>query len=127
MPKLYPPNIQGTLPSFYEEKGTVKLTVPFSMNKSVSASEVSAISLRLKTALTDEIIYDNEKTSMVLTESGATATFNLPKQDPPLIIGNYYKVQIAYINNKNEVGFYSTVGVIKFTSKPVVYIANFNS
>ena len=34
--KLYPPNIEGTIPAFY---GTV-LTVPFSMNKAVSKRDV---------------------------------------------------------------------------------------
>ena len=66
MLKLYPPNIQSTLPSFYEEKGTVKLTVPFSMNKSVSASQVSAVTLKLKTALTDEVLYDDIRAKVVL-------------------------------------------------------------
>jgi hypothetical protein len=36
MDKFYPPNIEGTIPAFY---GTV-LTVPFSMNKTVSKSNV---------------------------------------------------------------------------------------
>jgi hypothetical protein len=37
--KLYPPNIEGTIPAFYG-KGTATLTVPFSMNRTVSKSEV---------------------------------------------------------------------------------------
>ena len=49
MGKLYPPHIEGTLPSFYKnsEKGVV-LTIPFSMNRAVSASEVYGYSLRVK-------------------------------------------------------------------------------
>jgi len=33
---LYPPYIEGTIPSFYGDS----LTVPFSMNKSVGSGEV---------------------------------------------------------------------------------------
>ena len=40
--KLPPPSVSGTIPPFYEDtiKGTVKLTVPFTMNRTVSTMEV---------------------------------------------------------------------------------------
>ena len=55
MGKLYPPHIEGTLPSFYKnsEKGVV-LTIPFSMNRAVSASEVYGYSLRVKDVINGE-------------------------------------------------------------------------
>ena len=42
MSKLYPPEIGGTIPAFYDD-GTdiVKLSVPFIMNKTVSEVDVS--------------------------------------------------------------------------------------
>ena len=97
------------------------------MNKSVSASQVSAVTLKLKTALTDEVLYDDIRAKVVLSEAGATAVFNLTKDDLPLIIGNYYKVQIAYVDNTDHIGYYSTIGVAKYTSKPSVFLANCNS
>lgn len=45
MAKLFPPNIEGTIPAFY---GTV-LTVPFSMNKAVSKYEVKDFIIKIKT------------------------------------------------------------------------------
>ena len=47
MAKLYPPNIEGTIPAFYTE-GTTKIVVPFSMNKAVGKSEVYGFSLKIK-------------------------------------------------------------------------------
>ena len=45
MEKLYPPVIEGTIPAFY---GTT-LVVPFSMNRSVSDSEINGFALKVKT------------------------------------------------------------------------------
>jgi hypothetical protein len=41
--KLYPPNIEGTIPAFYGSGGTAQLIVPFSMNRTVSKSEVKGM------------------------------------------------------------------------------------
>ena len=46
MAKLYPPVIEGTIPAF---NGTTELVVPFSMNRSVSASQIKGFALQVKT------------------------------------------------------------------------------
>jgi hypothetical protein len=39
-------------------------------------------------------------------------------------VGQFYKLQIAFINkDNNEIGYYSTVGIGKYTAKPDVYIS----
>jgi hypothetical protein len=81
----------------------------------------------MKTALTDEVLYDDIRAKVALSDTGATAIFDLTKNNLPLIIGNYYKIQIAYVDNTNQIGYYSTVGVAKYTSKPAVFLANCNS
>jgi hypothetical protein len=66
MGKLYPPNIAGILPSFYEnERGAeTKISVPFSMNKTVKNIEISGFSLRIKSASTD-ILYGEIKSDTI--------------------------------------------------------------
>ena len=49
MAKLYPPNIGGTIPAFCRDGGTVKLTVPFSMNRAVGTAEIAGFVLKMKT------------------------------------------------------------------------------
>jgi hypothetical protein len=49
MAKLYPPNIEGTIPAFATINGTTTLVVPFSLNKAVSASEVNGFYVKIKT------------------------------------------------------------------------------
>jgi hypothetical protein len=54
MARLYPPTVNGTLPSFYgDATGTLLIKVPFIMNKTVSTSLVSSFKLRIRNGVTD--------------------------------------------------------------------------
>jgi len=49
MAKLYPPVIEGTIPAFSGTENGSVLTVPLSMNRSVSKDEISGFALKVKT------------------------------------------------------------------------------
>lgn len=115
MAKLYPPLIEGTLPAFTD---TGVLTIPFAMNPSVSWNEVKKLIVKIKS------VYDNE-TIMTLQTSDydkdtQQAWFDFDTDD--FIVGASYKVQMAYMDKNNEYGYYSTVGIIKYTTEPEVII-----
>ena len=97
MGKLYPPHIEGTLPSFYKnsEKGVV-LTIPFSMNRAVSASEVYGYSLRVKDVINGEELFTvNTYDHSSMTE----VTFKIEFLNAlKFVVGSYYKFQLAYID-----------------------------
>lgn len=124
--RLYPPNIAGTLPSFYTElDGTTKLVVPFSMNQSVSAVSVKGFFLRLKRTTTDTLL-SVQSTSLWDAEN-FTVTFNLSEDTvSKMTTGDYYKVQIAYYNLTSSgqpyCGHYSTVAIVKYTEQPNIEI-----
>ncbi len=131
MAKLYPPNIEGTIPAFYQDvdSGTTPLVVPFSMNRAVGKSEISGFALKVK--YVDGTVIDTFLTTTTdLTalsyydlENNMVAVFNVTSiADTILKIGQYYKIQIAYIGLDGVVGYYSTVGVVKYTERPKVYI-----
>lgn len=134
MAKLYPPNIEGTIPAFYKEEGdtstNIALVVPFSMNKAVSKSEVKGFSLKLK--YVDGTLIDTFSTlstnliasSYYDIEEDMKVVFSLNSISKILKVGSYYKVQIAYIDETNTVGYYSTIGVTKYTTQPLVIIDN---
>lgn len=127
--KLYPPTIAGTLPSFYEiDYGTTTLVVPFSMNKTVSVAAVKKFSLRIKTTNTDILYGVLESDKWNRNEiTNSVVYFDVPQEVlNRLSIGSFYKVQLAYIDTDDIVGYYSTVGIIKFTAKPDVVISDFN-
>lgn len=119
MSKLYPPNLEGTLPAFY---GTT-LVVPFSMNKTVSSNEVNRIYLKLKTIQSNSYLVSASTTNFTLSSSYCEAIFEIPEKTT-LNIGQYYKIQIAYARSEGDIGYYSTVGVVKYTSEPEVSIDN---
>lgn len=119
---LYPPYIEGTIPSFYGNS----LTVPFSMNKSVSASDVQGFSLKLKTIQSTKYLFTTTDVIEQDLNSEYYVKFDISSYAKKLTVGQHYKVQIAYIGS-DGVGYYSTVGIIKYTSKPSVSIEGLKS
>ena len=129
--KLYPPYIEGTIPAFYgtEEGGeiTYRLTVPFSMNKGVGLNEVAGYQLKIKTIQSNQVIY-NSWIQDSLAGGHGEITFIFTKNDllieEDLEIGQYFKLQLAYVglSKQPDTGYFSTVGVTKLTTKPEIYI-----
>lgn len=138
MERLYPPNIEGTIPAFclnYEkdETGTTtakraKIVVPFSMNRAVSRASLydkdgkQGVGFRLNL----KSVYNNTFLVSVDAESWSLdpycyAVFDVSEAN--LKVGQSYKVQIAYVDNKGVTGYLSNVGVVKCTAKPTVSIA----
>lgn len=115
---LYPPYIEGTIPSFYGDS----LTVPFSMNKSVGVGEVQGFSLKLKTIQNTKYLFTTSKVLEQDLSINQYVIFDISSYTGKLKVGQHYKVQIAYIGSNGEVGYYSTVGIIKYTKKPSVTI-----
>jgi hypothetical protein len=44
-----------------------------------------------------------------------------------LRVGAFYKIQLAYKNKSNEIGYFSSVAMCKYTSKPTLSIRNLNN
>lgn len=118
MAKLYPPYIDGTIPACCYGK---KLTIPFMMNKSVGWGEVAGFIIKIKNIQNNKVI-----TTLTALGSSAYSKTNLEAYfslNPNLLtIGSFYKVQMAYINIDGEYGYYSTVGIFKYTEEPDVSI-----
>ena len=98
------------------------------MNKTVSINLVTEMAIRIKTVQSNQLVYSG-KTKLDLNNNDSIV-FNIVEEQngfqssySKFSVGQYYKVQIAYVQN-NEIGYYSTVGIIKCTSKPEISIAN---
>ena len=127
MAKLYPPNINGTIPAFYTniKEGTTTIVVPFAMNRAVAVSEIKGMELKIK-SLGGSII--GVVSSDFVDTIEMTASFNISKYKSKLLIGNFYKVQVAYIDaNNGEIGYYSTVGIVKYTAMPSISIQDLSN
>ena len=114
--KLYPPIIEGIIPAFCNQT----IVVPFTMNKSVSEKEVKGFKLKIKTVQSGYQPFLTETIQMLKWDTDKSeVSFLLPGT---LNIGQFYKIQMAYVDTANIIGHYSTVGVIKYTSDPVISI-----
>ena len=98
------------------------------MNKTVSINLVTEMAIRIKTVQSNQLVYSG-KTKLDLNNNDSIV-FNIVEEQngfqssySKFFVGQYYKVQIAYVQN-NEIGYYSTVGIIKCTSKPEISIVN---
>lgn len=157
--KLYPPVVENTLPACYRnERGMVVITIPFTMNRSVSAAEVGGFELKIKTIQTGSYLYTFKTVNpndFSVSDNECSVTFEVYDKDSLLKIGQFYKIQLAYISVDAEtksayerrfnlgdislseyedlimkdsiVGFYSTASTIKYTTKPLIYINDFDA
>lgn len=116
MSRLYPPIINGTIPAFYG----ATLVVPFSLNRAVSSADIRGIRIKIKT--TTGILKENIDASLFDASSEYYARFDITPEYYTL--GQFYKVQIAFVDSKGDAGYYSDVGITKYTAKPTVYIEN---
>lgn len=94
------------------------------MNRIVSPSEVSKIRLWLKNAVTGNKVCSDLIEALPDFLSNRV-TFLIPTT-AKLYVGTYYKVQLAYIAKDGTEGYYSSVAVVKYTSKPVVSLNDYN-
>lgn len=127
MSKLYPPIVEETLPAFYSENGVVKFTIPFSMNLAVSYSQIGGFELKIKTIQSGTVLYTAQTyqpQNYNLNKSNSSVTFTIEDNNNKLKIGQFYKVQLAYIDTNQQVGYYSGAAIIKYTTKPKLYINN---
>ena len=136
--KLYPPYIDGKVPAFCASNdGEAVLRVPFRHNRSVGVSQYKGMVLKVKTVSTNEhkftiqVIPGGDSSPINVDPSGNFyVDFYLNTQKPDgsgtylqdLTIGVYYKVQLAYIDTDDVIGYFSDVGVTKYTSRPNVEI-----
>lgn len=122
--KLYPPYIEGKLPAFsLDEKQTFELAIPFQLNPAVGEADFYKMAILIKTMSGKEILSSYLDEAEEEKYFGSYQKFNniykavFPSIQKDLFqIGQFYKIQIAFINSDKEIGYYSTVGIIKCTA-----------
>lgn len=124
--KLYPPYIEGTIPAFCTSGATAKIVVPFSMNRAVGENEIAGFVIKIKTVSSGILLGTIKQMdfSEIDLKGDMTVNFLVPEElRKKFMVGQYYKIQMAYIDMNGTVGYYSTVGVIKYTTMPKISIA----
>lgn len=111
MAKLYPPTIENC--AFY--RGYIE--IPFQNNMSVSSAQVKGYALRIKTISTNKEIINLKNGRKVDNK----LYFHLDPYKEKLHYGEYYKVQVAYIDLNDIVGYYSSIAICRCSD----YISNY--
>lgn len=107
MAKLYPPIMGDIIPAFYGNS----ITVPFSLNRATSISEVSGMKLIVKSPVTNNKLGTFSSSSF----SSTSAIFDISKITDQLYSGGFVKLQLAFISKADDsVGYYSEVGKAKY-------------
>lgn len=119
---LYPPQIEGTIPALQRGKD---LIIPFVMNKTVGWNEIKGFAVKIKNIQNNEVIttaktYNNTNDYPGYSKDKQIAYFSV--DESKFTVGSSYKLQMAYIDQNDNYGHYSTVGVFKYTEEPNVYI-----
>lgn len=117
MARLAPPIIEGTVPAFCTIEGTTQIVVPFAMNRAVSREQVLGFKLKIKTIASSTYL---ATINGVANWGNMSIVFSI---DPSLLNeGQFYKIQVAYVGTDGEIGYYSAVSVIKYTTYPTIEI-----
>lgn len=132
----YPPLIEGKLPAFAIDDATsVKINVPYALNKAVSLQDFSKMAIMIKTVTTGTKKLAIDTADCQMQSFGSKqyyASFMFLKEalagDTSLttfspVAGNYYKIQLAFKYGEQQ-SPWSSVGVIKCTNVPRVFIKN---
>lgn len=119
---LYPPQIEGTIPALQRGKD---LIIPFVMNKTVGWNEIKGFAVKIKNIQNNEVIttaktYNNTNDYPGYSKDKQIAYFSV--DESKFTVGSSYKLQMAYIDQNDNYGHYSTVGIFKYTEEPNVYI-----
>ena len=132
MAKLFPPIVEETIPAFCSKGKGMVITIPFSMNRAVNKNSIKGFAIKIKTLQSSSYFYSltsldantqnnlaydliNYSVSLTITDENILSKFKS---------GQFYKFQIAYIDLNDDIGYYSTVTIGKYTNYPEVSIAN---
>lgn len=131
MAKLYPPYLDGTVPSFYADGEKITISIPFALNRTVGKADIAGFALKIKTIQSNTLLGTFTK---VIGLNDDSLKDILVKQEIEfdisnlnLVIGQFYKVQLAFIDRTETVGYYSSTAVAKYTTKPLVTISGLNA
>lgn len=123
MAKLPPPYIEGSIPAQISDG----FIIPFDVNRAVGINLVDSVVAKIKSVATNNLIATLETTNFTKNPTNNQATFTWQTNDSipvpvTLTPGQHYKVQLAF-KSGGEVGYFSSIGVFKYTNKPEVTIS----
>lgn len=124
MSKLNPPILENTLPAFTRSVSGSTIRIPFQLSRAVGKSDFSKVRFIMKSVQSNKELFTRDCEPVLVNKSQYEINHKFSNSDDFIpAIGQYYKVQLAFIEKSTkDVGYYSDVGIIKCISHPNVYI-----
>lgn len=114
---LYPPTIEGQLPPAVLSNQKIMFTIPYQINKGTNPSSIVGYVIKIKNLISDKLLLtqtiDEFQTNEIQFEITKDKNFNL---------SDHYKIQVAFIDTTETIGYFSTVGVCKLISVPTLQL-----
>lgn len=111
--KLFPPHLEAKLPATF---GYDVIQIPYGRNPAVGSQDYKNLNIIIKTVSTNKLLYEGPVSSY------DDNYVKLYRSLVYLTEGQYYKIQLAFVSHSDEVGYYSSVGTMKYTSIPQIKI-----
>ena len=126
MAKLSPPSIGVKIPAFYQNGETIPLKIPFILNKAVHIDEVKNIHIIIKTTSTGSVKFEGQASNIYYDYDSKNYVAVVKLEDSSFSPepAQRYKIQIACVDLEDTIGYYSSVGIVKYTTEPRVEILN---
>lgn len=121
--KLYPPKIDNILRAFHkaDSETKVNILIPFWLNPAVGEDDFKKIKYIIKSATSNREILNGSST-WGYNDQEKQYEILLSLDKSKFSIGQYYKIQIAFIDQEDKVGYYSSAGVAKCVAEPSISI-----
>lgn len=112
--KLFPPHLEAKLPATF---GYDVIQIPYGRNPAVGSQDYKNLNIIIKTVSTNKLLYEGRVSSYDDNH------IELYRALVYLTEGQYYKIQLAFVSSQSdEVGYYSSVGTMKYTKEPTIQI-----
>ena len=99
MVKLYPPTIGSSIPAFCKTNSNVVITIPFTMNRAVSKSQIKQFALKVKTAQSNSFIVSAPSDENTITNDIDNGSVTFTFETQKIKVGQFYKFQLSIGNN----------------------------
>lgn len=120
--RLYPPQIENKIPATYAVGKSVSIAIPVKVNPMTSLDSIKSCALKVTFATGSGSPFDGPILNGTLDDS-MVAHFDVTmEEDKSFQVGAYYRLQLAFVDNEDKIGYYSNVGIMKFTACPNVTI-----
>lgn len=121
--RLFPPFIEGGLPAFVLEGEEPQIVVNYTLNRGVNYGAIGGYQLQVKKVTTNRTV----ATLTGDTSAGeGVAVFSAKEIKAQLVEGQYYKFQLAFVDKRSVVGYFSTPGIARYISAPAAEILSFD-